>query len=62
LGGTNANEIERAGFYFTPPATVAAVAAACEGKRYLNFDDAAYGPALQAFLADRFPDKCKYEQ
>jgi hypothetical protein len=52
----------RAGFYFTPPATVAEVAAACEGKRFLNFDDAAYGPALQAFLADRFPDKCKYER
>ncbi len=57
-----AEENSKAGFYFSCPSTVAEVAAACEGKRFLNFDDAAYGPALQAFLADRFPDKCKYER
>jgi hypothetical protein len=44
------------------PSTTAEIALLCEGKRFLNFDHAAYGPALQTFLAQRFPDKCKYER
>lgn len=32
------------------------------GKSFLNFDDTAYGPAIQHFLSERLPDKCRYER
>jgi hypothetical protein len=44
------------------PTSPAEIGRLCEGKKFLNFDDAAYGPAMQAFLAERFPEKCKYER
>jgi hypothetical protein len=41
---------------------LSASARLCQGKKFLNKGDAAYGPAMQAFLAERFPAKCKYER
>jgi hypothetical protein len=34
----------------------------CPGRLFLNFDDAAWGKDLEAFLAERFPEKSIYER
>jgi hypothetical protein len=52
----------RAGFYGSCPSTSAEIAHACEGKRLLNFDDNAFGPAMIEFLEWKFPEPCKYER
>ncbi|MFV0443486.1 MAG: hypothetical protein ACK5Q5_07940 [Planctomycetaceae bacterium] len=31
------------------------------GKRFLNFDDKAFSPDMRRFLAERFPQHCRYE-
>jgi hypothetical protein len=49
------------GFYKTPP-SLAEVRSKCRGKAFLNFDDAAWGPGLENFLADRFSEKSRYER
>jgi hypothetical protein len=49
------------GFYKKQP-TPEEVRQHCEGKTFLNFDDAAFGPALESFLAERFPEQCQYER
>jgi hypothetical protein len=51
----------RAGFYGRPP-TREEVAAACHGKSFLNFDDAAWGPGLEAFLNEQFAAPSPYER
>ena len=52
----------RTGFYGSCPEFPAAIAAACGSLPFLSFDDPGFGPAMQQFLADRFPAKCKYER
>lgn len=37
------------------------VTARCAGKSFLSFDDSAWGPGLQAFLTERFPQLSKFE-
>jgi hypothetical protein len=34
----------------------------CHGKKFLNFDDAAFGGGIRQFLAERFPERSRYEQ
>ena len=51
----------RAGFWGKPP-THEEVLAACRGKSFFNFDDPAFGPGIQRFLKDQFPEPCRYEQ
>jgi len=55
-----AEEKSKAGFYGKCPAE-AEIAAACEGKLFLSFDDAGFGPTMLEFLRRRFPEPCKYE-
>lgn len=33
----------------------------CSGKKFLNFDDDAFGPALRGYLEERFPEPCSFE-
>ncbi len=54
-------EGRKAGFYNEPP-TPDQLRQACAGKTFLNFDDKACGPAIEQFLAERFPKKSKYER
>jgi hypothetical protein len=61
-GGWLAHENSKLGLYGSCPATAAEIARLAEGKLFLNFDDGGYGPALQEFLAQRFPDKSQYER
>jgi len=56
-----AEEQSRAGFYGSA-ASAEAIAATCRGKLFLNFDDAAFTPAMARFLAHFLPDPCKFEQ
>ena len=49
------------GFYGQPP-RYEEVAAGCEGKAFLNFDDAAWEPGLERFLGERFGEKSKFEK
>jgi hypothetical protein len=53
-------EGSRAGFYGKPPSFEEAAEKA-KGKRFLSYDDEAFGPGLRRFLAERFPEPCKYE-
>jgi hypothetical protein len=54
-------EKSRVGFYGKcPPAEQ--VAATCQGKLFLSFDDAAFGPDMIQFLQSRFPNACKFER
>lgn len=55
-----AEEQSRAGIYGECPAADE-IEERCRGRLFLSFDDAAFRPAMQTFLARRFPDKCKYE-
>ena len=50
-----------AGFHNATP-TLADVRAKAAGKTFLNFDDAAYGEGMQAFLAEHFSHPSKYEK
>ncbi len=50
----------RAGFYGKPPA-YEEVARTVEGRRFLGYDDPAFGDDLRRFLADSFPQPCRYE-
>ena len=50
-----------AGFHGTPP-TLAEIRAKAQGKTLMNFDDGAFGPAIQTFLAERFPERSKFEK
>ncbi|MFQ6230376.1 hypothetical protein [Nocardia sp. NPDC002869] len=56
-------EGSRVGFHGKPPAYEEVVSLACAADaRFLNFDDAAFGPDMQRFLAERFPRPCRYER
>ena len=57
LGG----DCEKAGFWNRPP-TREAVREKCAGKQFLNFDAAAFGDGMRRFLAERFPNPCRYER
>jgi YD repeat-containing protein len=50
-----AQENSKLGLYGSCPSAAAEIARLAEGKLFLNFDDAAYGPALQEFLATASP-------
>jgi len=50
-----------AGFYKTPPSP-AEVRDKCRGKAFLNFDDKAWGPGLEQFLAEKFAEPSPYER
>jgi len=54
-------ENSRCGFWRTPP-SYAEVAAQSEGKTFFNFDDGAWGEGIRKFLAERFPEKSRFEQ
>ena len=47
--------------YHNRPAVYDDVMQQTVGKRFLNFDDAAFSPDLRRFLAERFPEPCRYE-
>ncbi len=49
------------GFYKTPP-SLAEVRQKCRSKAFMNFDDPAFGPGLEEFLAERFPAQSPYER
>ncbi len=49
------------GFYKTVP-TADDVRAKTAGKAFLNFDDAAWGPGIEQFLAERFGEPSKFER
>lgn len=55
-----ADEGTYAGFHFRPP-EYEAIRAACAGRLFLNFDDAAFNDAMRRFLAESFPERCRYE-
>ena len=67
----------RVGFYGTPRRaaengtpprelargwTVEELRSACEGKLFLNFDDKAWGPGIEEFLRERFPQPSRFER
>ena len=67
----------RAGFYGAPrraagngtpqeaPAagwTADEVRGACQGRLFLNFDDQAWGPGIEEFLRERFPEPSRFER
>jgi hypothetical protein len=54
-------EGRKAGFYGQPP-MVEAIRGQSEGKWFLNFDDKAWGPGIEEFLRERFPQPSKYER
>lgn len=55
------SEGTRAGFWHRQP-TYEAVVDACGNRVFFNFDDAAYGQAIQRFLSERFPEVSVYEK
>ncbi|MFI9535735.1 hypothetical protein ACIG56_21105 [Nocardia fusca] len=56
-------EGSRAGFHGKHPSydEIISLTSAADA-RFLNYDDEAFGPDLQRFLALRFPHPCRYEQ
>jgi hypothetical protein len=56
-----ADENSRFGFWGKPP-TRKDIEAARAGKTFFNFDDAAFGPGVLAFLKAAFPRKSVYEK
>ncbi|MCC9608122.1 hypothetical protein LOC69_19810 [Blastopirellula sp. JC733] len=38
------------------------IQAQCRGKRFLNFDDAGFGPDLKRYLLEMFSEPCRYEK
>jgi Stealth protein CR2, conserved region 2 len=59
-----AEEQSKVGLYGSGAAGSSAedIAAACEGKLLLNYDDAAFGPPLLRFLQQKFPERCQFER
>jgi len=55
-----AEEKSKAGFYGKCPAK-GEIAAVCEGKLFLSFDDTGWGPPVRDFLQEVFPEPCQYE-
>lgn len=55
------NEGRYVGFY-RQPHSLDDIRRGCEGKTYLNFDDAGFGEGMQAFLAERFSTPSIFEQ
>jgi hypothetical protein len=55
-----ADENWKAGFY-EKPSTYAEIVDQCRGRRFLNFDDNAFGEDMLRFLSQRFPTPCFYE-
>jgi hypothetical protein len=51
----------RAGWYGTPP-TYDEIVETTKERRFLSFDDDAFGDDLRSFLHARFPEACVYEQ
>lgn len=49
------------GFYKSAP-TADEVWAKTAGNAFMNFDDPAWGPGIERFLAERFPEKSKFEE
>jgi hypothetical protein len=49
------------GFYKSSP-TLDEVRAKTAGNAFMNFDDPAWGPGIERFLAERFPERSKFEQ
>ena|GEM_PF-6281016 len=49
------------GFYKSSP-TLGDVRANTVDKAFMNFDDPAWGPEIEQFLAERFPERSKFEQ
>jgi hypothetical protein len=56
-----ADELSRADFYGSCP-TEKSIHAACRGKPFFNFDDAAFGPVLLRYLSQRFPKPCNLKR
>ncbi len=54
-------EGSRVGFWGESPEYEVALRE-CSSKQFLNFDDAAFGPGLQRFLTERFPEPSKFER
>ncbi|MGA3066469.1 MAG: hypothetical protein ABSF29_06435 [Tepidisphaeraceae bacterium] len=54
-------ENSRCGFWGTPP-TYEEVIEQSDGKIFFNFDDPAFGPAIERFLRERFPNRSKFEK
>lgn len=50
----------KVGFHVAPTA-YQTIVDACKGKVFLNFDDEAFCPNMQQFLAEQFPTPCCYE-
>jgi hypothetical protein len=55
-----ADEDSRFGFWGSPP-KYEEIVAASTGKLFFNFDDYAFGPAIQRFLMEVFQEPSKYE-
>ena len=55
------DEQSKAGFWGSPPAYEDVVQKTA-GKTFFNFDDAAFGPGIRRFLAERFPNPSRYEK
>jgi glucuronoxylan 4-O-methyltransferase len=55
-----ADDKSRVGFYGGSP-TIEQIAADCQNKSFLNFDDRAFGPAMVEYLDRLFPGPSKYE-
>ncbi len=55
------DEGRRAGFYGKQP-TIDEVRTASTGKTFLSFDDAAWGPGIEQFLAERLGEPSKFEK
>ena len=54
-------ERSKAGFYGKSP-EYAEVVTATAGRKFLSFDDGGFGDGLRRFLAERFPEPCRYER
>jgi hypothetical protein len=50
----------RAGFY--APANYETITARCQGKKFLNFDDAGFNDDMRRYLQKRFPSPCDFER
>jgi hypothetical protein len=54
-------EARRVGYYGKQP-TLEEVHTACAAKTFLSFDDGAWGPGIEGYLAARFANRSKYER
>ncbi len=55
------DEDSRAAFHGKQP-NYEQVSFECRNRKFLNFDDDAFGPAIQGFLEEQFPQPSKYEK